>query len=127
MHAPEQVSENYLALQLGKIERTLLWLESNTPVEPGMDVADAALAAALSYLICAGIGRGATATLTWRIGSLSLLSGIRGLIKLSPIRQDASKGQIDAGLGTFRQGSFGQLMLPIALTGRIHNQQFALT
>ena len=50
MHTPEQVSENYLALQLGKIERTLLWLESNTPVEPDMDVTDAALAAALSYL-----------------------------------------------------------------------------
>ena len=50
MRTPEQISENYLALQLGKIERTLLWLESNTPVEPGMDVADAALAAALSYL-----------------------------------------------------------------------------
>ena len=50
MHTPEQVSENYLALQLGKIQRTLAWLESNTADEPGQDVADAALAAALSYL-----------------------------------------------------------------------------
>ena len=50
MHTPEQVSENYLALQLGKIQRTLAWLESNSAAEPGDDVADAALAAALSYL-----------------------------------------------------------------------------
>ena len=50
MHAPEQVSDNYLALQLGKIHRTLAWLESNSAAEPGQDVADAALAAALSYL-----------------------------------------------------------------------------
>ena len=50
MHTPEQVSENYLALQLGKIQRTLAWLESNTADQPGQDVADAALAAALSYL-----------------------------------------------------------------------------
>ena len=50
MHTPEQVSENYLALQLGKVHRTLAWLDSNSAAEPGQDVADAALAAALSYL-----------------------------------------------------------------------------
>lgn len=50
MHTPQQIAENYLALQLGKIQRTLDWLESNTADEPGKDVADAALAAALSYL-----------------------------------------------------------------------------
>ena len=50
MHTPEQVSENYLALQLGKIQRTLAWLEANCPAELTADAADAALAAALSYL-----------------------------------------------------------------------------
>ena len=107
MHTPEQISENYLAPQLGKIERTLLWLESNTPVEPGMDIADAALAAALSYLDLRWDQPWRNGHLTWRIGWLHSHSGIPGLVKLSPTRQIRRKVRLMRGLAHFDKARLG--------------------